>query len=108
MNKCKITVLKKIANFDLVEAYMGQDYAARPIVPCHILSEGQTFIIDHPSEMPKGFCGSAWITIHPEILCLMNGGDFTPWVRQPGTMIVSCKDGFRPVVFKLERLEEQV
>jgi len=31
------------------------------------------------------------------------GGDL-PWIKQGGTVIAGCTDGFRPVIFKVERM----
>jgi uncharacterized repeat protein (TIGR04076 family) len=37
----------------------------------------------------------------------MGGGEYTtPWVEQKGAAIACCTDGYRPVVFKIERIEE--
>jgi uncharacterized repeat protein (TIGR04076 family) len=30
----------------------------------------------------------------------------TPWVEQKGAAIACCTDGYRPVVFKIEWIEE--
>jgi uncharacterized repeat protein (TIGR04076 family) len=105
MKKCKITVLKRMTNQDLVEAYMGEEYKQRNIVPCPHFEDGQEFIAENPGTPPEGFCNSAWMNIHKDLLAMMSGGDFTPWVNQAGTAIACCTDGFRPVVFKIERLE---
>ncbi len=29
------------------------------------------------------------------------------WIREPGVAICSCNDGLRPVIFKLEAMEEK-
>ena len=29
------------------------------------------------------------------------------WIKTPGVAIVSCNDGLRPVIFKLERTDEE-
>jgi uncharacterized repeat protein (TIGR04076 family) len=33
-------------------------------------------------------------------------GQGYPWVKQPETAITCCTDGFRPVTFKVERIDE--
>jgi len=105
MYKCRITVLKRLVNQELVDQYMGDEYRARQIVPCPNLHDAQEFIADSPGAPPEGFCAWAWANIHKEIVAIMSGGDLAPWVKQPGTAIACCTDGFRPVVFKIERLE---
>ena len=105
MNRAKITVLKRMANRDLIEQYMGDEYKARDIAPCGGLEDGQEFVVENPGTPPEGFCGWAWANIHKEIVAIMSGGDFQPWVNRPNTMIACCTDGFRPVVFKIERVD---
>jgi len=55
--------------------------------------------------MPKGFCSWAWADIQRDVTVLALGGDF-PWVKEKGVTFSSCTDGFRPVIFKLERMKE--
>jgi len=43
--------------------------------------------------------------IYGIIARLMMGGDF-PFVGRPGVMFSSCSDGKRPVIFRLERLDD--
>ena len=105
MHKCKITVLKRMANQELIDEYMGDEYRARNVAPCDNLEDGQEFTVESPGVPPEGFCAWAWSNIHKEIVAVMSGGDFTPWVKQRGTAIACCTDGFRPVVFKIERIE---
>jgi uncharacterized repeat protein (TIGR04076 family) len=69
------------------------------------LAEGQEFTADSPGEVPEGFCAWAWANIHKEIVAIMSGGSLTPWVNQERVAIACCTDGFRPVVFKIERVE---
>lgn len=55
----------------------------------------------------KGFfCDWAWNDIHKLLFAMQLGGDFSPWMKDKNTFIACCTDGVKPVVFKLERLEE--
>ena len=100
--KLKITVLKKIFNQELAEKY-GQDGA---VVPCSAFTEGQEFITDGMTQ-PEGFCGWAWNDIHKVCLTLAKGGTFAPtWMKDDKSLVASCTDGFRPVVFLVERLDD--
>jgi uncharacterized repeat protein (TIGR04076 family) len=102
MPKCKITVLKRTLNKDLADEYLdADDFGA-----CQRFSDGQEFVVNSPFEIPEGFgCPWAWADIRNDIVAIMTGGGF-PWMKQPGTTIAGCTDWFRPVIFKIERLEE--
>ena len=101
--KVKITVLKKLYHEDLVDAYLlPEKKASYP--PCYRFNEGDVFIVDG-FEMPAGFCPWAWADIHREIISVMFHAEF-PNSKKPGSIIASCTDGLRPVIFKVESLEE--
>ncbi len=110
MYKVKITVVKCMANPDLVNEYMGEAVKAKRLAEpkCSVLREGQVFLLSDPSEVPDGFCAWAWSDIHREILAISAGGDLGPWLKQPGLAIACCTDAFRPVAFKIERGDEIV
>jgi uncharacterized repeat protein (TIGR04076 family) len=100
--KCKITVLKRTINRDLIEEYLDDEN--KGMKPCELLEDGQEFILDSYYRAPKGFCNWAWADIRRDILALAYGGNM-PGMREPGTLIVGCTDWFRPVIFKLERMD---
>jgi len=103
ISRCKITVVKRMLNQDLVDAYLNVEEG---LGACQRFSDGQEFVVESPFEMPEGFgCPWAWADIRNDIVMLATGGGF-PWMKQPGTAIVGCSDWFRPVIFKIERLEE--
>lgn len=104
MKKAKITVLKRIANLDLAEEYRKEDYNERYPVPCNLFEDGQEFIIKSMDAPPEGFCDWAWTDINREVVRVMNGGGNAA-LKQEGTAMTCCTDGFRPVVFKIERLD---
>lgn len=98
MAKVKITVAKRISNQDLIAEY-GK--GMEPL--CEAVKEGEEFISED-FAMPAGFCPWAWADIQRDVAILATGGTF-PWVNQDGVGISCCTDGFRPVVFVLERIE---
>jgi uncharacterized repeat protein (TIGR04076 family) len=103
--RCKITVLKRTLNQDLVDEYM--DEASKPLATCEQFSDGQEFLLEGYeglAEIPRGFCPWAWADIRYDLLMVMSGGAM-PGVKQPGTTIAGCTDWFRPVIFKIERVE---
>ena len=93
----KITVLRRTLNEDFL-----QEYAESMWVPCQLFEEGQEFLCDG-IKMPAGFCSWAWADLHQFVLTLARGGNFVG--VQPGVFISNCTDGFRPVSFKLERVD---
>jgi len=104
MPRCKITVVKRTINQDLIDKYLDDTY--KDIGPCEHFRDGQEFVID-PSVMPEDFCACcawAWADIRGDILTVALGGDM-PGMRQRGTVITGCRDWFRPVIFKVERME---
>ena len=103
--KCKITVIKRNINRDLAKEYLIETY--EDVSPCEIFKEGQEFIINGLNEIakvPEGFCAWAWADIRKDISHIMLGGD-TPGMKQKGTTIAGCTDWFRPVIFKIERID---
>jgi len=106
----KITVLKCLAHPDLVEEYMGNAVKPERLEDprCGVFEEGQVFVLPDASVIPDGFCAWAWADIHREILAISSGGNLDPWLKRPGLAIACCTDGFRPVVFKIERGAEIV
>ncbi|GHU86773.1 TIGR04076 family protein [Spirochaetia bacterium] len=104
MKKIKITVLSKMFYADLAECYLTE---GRDVGPCPILNEGEEYIYNGQAIMPDGFCQWAWIDIYRSISALSAGGTFTPWNKQDNMQILCCIDGVRPVIFKIEALDEE-
>ncbi len=101
MKKVRITV-KKIARYDdLISQYEN------PIEHACSMKQGQVFTANGWSR-PDGFCDSAWESISPFVMTLSYGGRdiYDGWMKDPGSAMISCNDGFRPVSFLLEVLEE--
>ena len=99
MNKVKITVLKTTFDKELAERY-----GAAGIGACPMLKEGQVFYADYAK--PQGFCDEAWKAVYQYVFTLAHGVKdvfyYGDWIREPGTAVVCCNDGLRPVIFKLE------
>ena len=92
-----ITVLQRT----LTEGLVGE-YTERPWQPCERLRVGQEFISEG-ANMPPGFCSWAWSDIQKYVLTLARGGNLRG--PRPGRFVTCCTDGFRPVIFGLERIE---
>ena len=101
MKKVRITVKKMACYTDLMEQYENPIEHA-----CHMQLE-QVFIANG-WEKPEGFCDSAWDSISPFVMTLAHGGGnfYDGWMKDPKTAMSSCNDGFRPVSFLLEALDE--
>lgn len=107
MNKVKITVLKTTLDKELAAQYGVKELSA-----CPMLREGQVFYADYAK--PEGFCDEAWKAVYQYAFALAHGAGregelfyYGDWIRVPGVAIVSCNDGLRPVIFKLEATEDQ-
>ncbi len=103
MKKCRITVMKVVRHEDLIEKYEN------PIEHACGMKEGQTFIANGWNR-PEGFCESAWDSMSAFVMTLSHGGRdlYDGWMKNPGSAMISCNDGFRPVSFLIEALDEDV
>ncbi|MCI7573916.1 MAG: TIGR04076 family protein [Clostridiales bacterium] len=101
MKKVRITAIRKTCYPDLMEKYEN------PIQHACEVKEGQTWVANGWSK-PEGFCGSAWDSISPFVMTLAHGGGdfYDGWMKNPKSAMISCNDGFRPVSFYLEALNE--
>ena len=102
MKKCRITVMRMARYEDLMELYENpMDH------PCD-LREGQVFVANG-WQRPEGLRLSAWETMSPFVLALSHGAEdfYQGWMRNKKSAMLSCNDGFRPVSFLLEALEEE-
>ena len=98
MKKCKITVMRIACYQDLMEKYEN------PMEHACNMKEGQVFIANG-WEKPKGMCDSAWESMSPFVMTLAHGGSnlYNGWMKNA---MISCNDGFRPVSFLIETMEE--
>ncbi|MCX7714687.1 MAG: TIGR04076 family protein [Clostridia bacterium] len=102
MKKVKITVMKTACYRDLIEKYEN------PIDHACDMKEGQTFIANG-WQKPEGFCDSAWDSVSAFVMTLAYGGEdiiYSGWMQNKRSAMISCNDGFRPVSFLLETLDE--
>lgn len=92
----KITVLKKLFHEDVIKEYAN---TPEKWTPCNKFEVGDVYIVDSqsPWEKPEGFCGWAWADMQKMIWGMARGG--------PARFVSCCTDGYRPVVFLLERIE---
>lgn len=101
MKKVRITVMRKACYQDLMTKYEN------PIAHACDVREGQVFVADG-WKRPDGFCESAWETVSPFVMALAHGAEdfYDGWMKDKRSAMISCNDGFRPVSFLLEALDE--
>lgn len=105
MNKVKITVLKTTLDEEL-----AKEYGVDGLKACPMMTAGQVFYADYAK--PEGFCDEAWKAVYQYVFALSHGAGkelfyYGDWIKIPGVAIVSCNDGLRPVIFKLETTDEK-
>jgi uncharacterized repeat protein (TIGR04076 family) len=104
MVPCRVTVLKRGFNQDLIDEFLEEQ--SQNIGLCECFDDGQEFVIEDFGAAPEGFCPYAWADIRTNLFTIAMGAN-VPGIRQPGTMLASCTDWFRPVLFKIERIEDE-
>lgn len=102
MRKVRITVMRKACYHDLMAKYEN------PIDHACDIREGQVFIANG-WKRPDGFCESAWETMSPFVMALAHGAEnfYDGWMKDKRSAMISCNDGFRPVSFLLEAMDEE-
>ena len=87
---------------DLVAQYEN------PIEHACDMCEGQVFIANG-WQRPEGLCLSAWEAMSSFVMALAHGGGnfYDGWMKNPHSAMISCNDGFRPVSFLIEALDEE-
>ena len=103
MKQCRITVMRVARYDDLIAQHEN------PIQHACDMTEGQVFLANG-WEKPAGFCQRAWDTLSPFVLALSHGAEdfYDGWMKNKRSAMLSCNDGFRPVTFLVEALEEEV
>lgn len=102
MKKCRITVVRRASYEDLMAQYEN------PIEHACDMCEGQVFIANG-WQRPEGLCQSAWESMSSFVMTLAHGGGnfYDGWMKNPHSAMISCNDGFRPVSFFIEALDEE-
>ena len=102
MKKVRITVMRTARYDDLIEQYEN------PIEHACDMREGRIFIANG-RQRPAGFCDSAWDTLSPFVMALAHGAEdfYDGWMKNKKSAMLSCNDGFRPVSFLIEALDEE-
>lgn len=101
LNKVRITAMRQTVYHDLMEQFEN------PIEHACTVQEGQQWISIY-GRCPEGLCPAAWETMRPfvESLARGKGNFYDGWMRNPMSAMISCNDGFRPMSFYIEALED--
>ena len=101
MKEILITAIRKTVYPDLIAKYENQIEHA-----CDI-KEGQQWVSIN-GACPEGFCSSAWDSVRQfvEALARGEGNFYDGWMKNPNSAMISCNDGFRPVSFYIETIEQ--
>ena len=102
MNKIRITAIRQTVYPDLMAQYEN------PIEHACDIRVGQQWISVN-GECPDGMCPSAWSSMREfvESLAKGEGNFYDGWMKDPHTAMISCNDGFRPVSFYIQLLEDK-
>lgn len=101
LKTCKITAVKQTEYPDLMAQYEN------PIEHACQIRVGDVFFSQN-GQKPDGLCQSAWESMEFFVKELAHGGGnfFDGWMKNPHSAMISCNDGFRPVSFYIEVIEE--
>lgn len=101
MNKIRITVMAKACHPELSRLYEN------PIEHACDLNISDVFVSED-GKCPDGLCSSAWDSMASFVFALSYGASdfYQGWMKKPRSAMISCNDGFRPVSFYLEVIDD--
>ena len=101
MKEVRITALRCTTYPDLIAQYEN------PIEHACDHTLGQVFI-SRDGQRPEGLCHEAWASMERFVTELAHGGGnfFDGWMKNPHSALISCNDGFRPVSFLIEAIDD--
>lgn len=103
----KITVLRREVFENLQEQYLADPRSGS----CDMFYDGQEFLSTRNSfwHMLGGqFCAEAWDAISRYVYAALQGGSIMRGCTNDEKMMIPCcNDRTRPVIFKIERIDEE-
>ena len=101
MKAVRITAVRQTVYPDLMAQYEN------PMEHACDVAEGQVFI-SRDGRCPDGLCPEAWGSMEKFVTALSDGGGnfFDGWMQNPHSAMISCNDGFRPVSFLIEAIDD--
>ncbi len=103
LKKVKISVIDVTYNRERAALYAPEGYGL-----CELHAVGQVFY-SNGWQKPSGLCDNAWNCMRDYVLAISQGAGYIygdgGFTNQEGMVIVSCNDGIRPVIFKVEKTD---
>lgn len=93
----RITVIKKSFRKEIIDEYANTPEKWKPC-PKHEVGDSYVLDANAPWDKPDGFCGWAWADMQKMLWGMSRGG--------PRRFVTCCTDGYRPVTFLLEQLDQ--
>ena len=106
MSRVRITILRREFYEGLLAEHYAPDASERRAERCGVFRDGQTFETSPSCEKPQGFCDWAWADIQRDVASVSLGVGH-PWAAPRPMAISCCTDGKRPVIFKIEAIQEE-
>ena len=93
--------MKQTVHQDLIDNYEN------PMKHACSIEIGKVYIANG-WEKPEGMCDSAWESMSAFAMTLAHGGEdiYNGWMKNKKSAMISCNDGFRPMSFLIETLDE--
>ena len=99
----RITVVERTFNEEA-----SRTYAVPGLGLCEMHTVGHVYVSDGWNK-PEGLCESAWQCMQHFVFTLSHGGGafFKDWMKDKNIALISCNDGCRPVLFLVERMDQE-
>lgn len=98
VNGCRVTILRRECHLDLQALFLDDPDSG----PCELFKSGDDFTFSAGERCPAGFCPRLW-----EMICSAMASHLkcaTP--NDQSTIILSCPDGTRPVIVRVDSSHE--
>lgn len=104
----KITIVKTLDACDVFKGNIPKHIPDENRGPCKKHKVGDQFTCE-THECPDGFCSWAYADIQKDITDLHYDSPpyYERWLKGRRVNYVSCTNGLAPVIFKIERVEDE-
>ena len=91
-----------------IKTKLTDKYEGEGLTPCAYNTPEMVFY-SNGWQKPKGLCDNAWKSMLEYVMTLSHGDEnfYNGWMKDKKSAIVSCNDGFQPVIFKIEATDEE-
>lgn len=95
-HQCKVTIIRRECHIDLQALFLDDPESG----PCPCFKAGDEFELRTSTCCPKNFCPQLWNTI----CAWVNRDDNCAVGFKNAPAVISCPDGTRPVIVRVEKL----